>query len=45
MGGAIADIDVAEGAETTIKFASLAADGPTGGFFYLNEPLPWLASQ
>jgi Enoyl-(Acyl carrier protein) reductase len=35
MGGAIANIDVVEGAQTTIKFASLPADGPTGGFFYL----------
>lgn len=41
MGGEVADLDIAEGARTTIMFASLPDDGPTGGFFYLDERLPW----
>jgi len=41
MGSQEADLDAAEGARTSVMFACLPDDGPTGGFFYLNERLPW----
>jgi NAD(P)-dependent dehydrogenase (short-subunit alcohol dehydrogenase family) len=41
MGGGGADMSVAEGAETVVKYATLGADGPTGGFFFQDERLPW----
>jgi NAD(P)-dependent dehydrogenase (short-subunit alcohol dehydrogenase family) len=41
MGSEHADLDLAEGARTAVKYASLGEDGPTGGFFYLDERLPW----
>lgn len=34
-------ISVVEGARTAVQLAMLPADGPTGGFFHLNDPLPW----
>jgi len=41
MGGAGADLEVSEGGKTSAQLATLGADGPTGGFFFLGEPLPW----
>ncbi len=41
MGSSLAHLDIGEGARTTLLYASLADDGPTGGFFYLDERLPW----
>ncbi len=41
MGSDVADLSVEEGARTAIIYASLPDDGPTGGFFYLSERLPW----
>jgi NAD(P)-dependent dehydrogenase (short-subunit alcohol dehydrogenase family) len=41
MGGAIADLDLVEGSRTTVQFATLPPEGPTGGFFFLNERIPW----
>jgi NAD(P)-dependent dehydrogenase (short-subunit alcohol dehydrogenase family) len=41
MGSEHAELDIAEGARTAIVYASLDADGPTGGFFHLDQPLPW----
>ena len=41
MGGSIADLDASEGSQTTVRFASLPADGPTGGFYFLGEQIPW----
>lgn len=32
---------VAEGAEIIVRMAQVAPDGPTGGFFDVNGPLPW----
>lgn len=32
---------VERGAKTAVELATLAADGPTGGFFHLGKPLPW----
>jgi NAD(P)-dependent dehydrogenase (short-subunit alcohol dehydrogenase family) len=41
MGGSAAPMEVSEGGKTSVQLATLAADGPTGGFFHLGEPLPW----
>ncbi|KPI86891.1 putative short chain dehydrogenase [Leptomonas seymouri] len=41
MGGADADLEVTEGAETSVYLATLRSDGPTGGFFHKGEQLPW----
>ena len=41
MGGAGADLDVSEGGKTSAWLATLPADGPTGGYFHLGQPLPW----
>lgn len=41
MGGDAADLEMEEGARTALIYASLADDGPTGGFFHLHERLPW----
>ncbi|MFF2089202.1 SDR family oxidoreductase [Paenibacillus sp. NPDC058174] len=41
MGGARANVDIVEGSRTSIIMATLPADGPTGGFFHLENPLPW----
>jgi len=41
MGGASAPMAVADGAKTSVKFATLPADGPTGGYYHLDQPLPW----
>lgn len=41
MGSEHAELDVERGARTTIRYASLDADGPTGGFFFLDDGLPW----
>ena len=32
---------IEDGARTTVQYATLAEDGPTGGFFFLGERLPW----
>lgn len=41
MGGDNAPMSVAEGADTAVWLATLADDGPTGGFFRARKPLPW----
>ncbi|WP_454726824.1 MULTISPECIES: SDR family oxidoreductase [Cupriavidus] len=41
MGGEQANMSVEDGARTVVKYASLGGDGPTGGFFFLDERLPW----
>ncbi len=41
MGGAEADLELSEGAKTSVELATLAPDGPSGGFFHLGQPLPW----
>lgn len=32
---------VEEGAEVIVRFATLGADGPTGGYFGAEGPIPW----
>ncbi|CUG54018.1 short chain dehydrogenase, putative, partial [Bodo saltans] len=34
-------LKVEEGAETSVFLATLGGDGPTGGYFYKRDPLPW----
>jgi NAD(P)-dependent dehydrogenase (short-subunit alcohol dehydrogenase family) len=41
MGGAGADLDITEGGKTSALLATLADDGPTGGFFHLGQSVPW----
>ena len=41
MGGDGADLDISEGGKTSAWLATLPADGPTGGYFHLGQPLPW----
>ena len=41
LGGQDAPMTAAEGAKTAVALATLPADGPSGQFFHLGEPLPW----
>lgn len=41
MGGERATMSVEDGAGTAVQYATLGEDGPTGGFFFLDERLPW----
>jgi NAD(P)-dependent dehydrogenase (short-subunit alcohol dehydrogenase family) len=41
MGGENAPMELSEGGKTSAQLATLAADGPSGGFFHLGQPLPW----
>lgn len=41
MGGGQATMSVEEGAAIAVRYASLDATGPTGGFFFGEERLPW----
>lgn len=41
MGGQEAPIELEDGAKTSVRLALLADDGPTGGFFHLDEKVPW----
>jgi NAD(P)-dependent dehydrogenase (short-subunit alcohol dehydrogenase family) len=41
MGGPDAPRTVEQGADTAVWLATLADDGPTGGFFRDRQPLPW----
>ena len=41
MGGEGAPMEVSDGAKTSIRLATLDADGPTGGFFHEERTIPW----
>ena len=41
LGGPSAAMDLDQGGRTSVQLAMLPADGPTGGYFHLGEPLPW----
>jgi NAD(P)-dependent dehydrogenase (short-subunit alcohol dehydrogenase family) len=41
MGGEAAPLEVADGAKTSVWLATLPNDGPTGGYFFNGEALPW----
>lgn len=41
MGGESAPMEIVDGAKTSVWLSTLPADGPTGGFFHLQDRLPW----
>jgi len=41
MGGSKAPLDVVEGSRTSVHFATLPWNGPTGGYFRADEAIPW----
>jgi NAD(P)-dependent dehydrogenase (short-subunit alcohol dehydrogenase family) len=41
MGGPAAPMEVSEGGKTSVLLATLPDDGPTGGYFHLDKPMPW----
>ncbi len=41
MGGEQAPMELTDGSKTSVALATLSADGPTGGFFHMGQPLPW----
>jgi NAD(P)-dependent dehydrogenase (short-subunit alcohol dehydrogenase family) len=41
MGGDQAPMELSEGGKTSAELATLAADGPTGGYFHLGKAIPW----
>jgi NAD(P)-dependent dehydrogenase (short-subunit alcohol dehydrogenase family) len=41
MGSDAAPMEIVDGAKTEVALATLATDGPTGGYVHLGETLPW----
>src|SRR6266404_5546821 len=41
MGGEGAQMEIAEGAKTSVALATLGADGPNGAYVHMGETLPW----
>ena len=41
MGGESAPMELSEGGKTSAALATLPADGPSGGYFHMGQPLPW----
>jgi NAD(P)-dependent dehydrogenase (short-subunit alcohol dehydrogenase family) len=41
MGGEGAQMEIVDGAKTSVQLATLPEDGPTGGYFHMGEALPW----
>lgn len=41
MGGEGAPMEIVDGAKTSVQLATLAEDGPNGGYFHMGEPIPW----
>ena len=41
MGGEGAQMEIEDGAKTTVALATLPASGPTGAYLHMGEPLPW----
>ncbi len=41
MGGENATLELSDGGKTSVRLALLPDNGPTGGFFHLDETLPW----
>ena len=41
MNGGEGEIEVGEGARSSVQMALIGNDGPTGSFTYLGEVLPW----
>jgi len=41
MGGEGAQMEIEDGAKTSVALATLGADGPNGAYVHMGEPLPW----
>lgn len=41
MGTSAAPMEISDGAKTSVRLATLPDDGPTGGYFHMNDALPW----
>lgn len=41
MGGEGANMEIEEGAKTSVALATLGPDGPNGGYLHMGETLPW----
>ena len=41
LGGPGAPMELADSPKTSVRLATLGADGPSGGFFHENDALPW----
>lgn len=41
MNGGEGEIEISEGARSSVGMALIGADGPNGSFTYLGEVLPW----
>jgi NAD(P)-dependent dehydrogenase (short-subunit alcohol dehydrogenase family) len=41
LGTDAAPLEVTDGARTSVNLATLGPDGPTGGFFHLDQKFPW----
>ena len=41
MGGAGAQMEITDGAKTSVELALLGDDGPTGAYIHMGKPLPW----
>ena len=41
MGGEGAQMELVDGAKTSVELATLPDDGPTGGYFHMGKALPW----
>ena len=41
MGGQNAHLELVDGAKTSVRLATLGEDGPTGGYFYMDDVLAW----
>jgi NAD(P)-dependent dehydrogenase (short-subunit alcohol dehydrogenase family) len=41
MGGEGAQMEIVDGAKTSVELATLPDNGPTGGYFHMGKALPW----
>lgn len=41
MGTDAAPLEIPDGAKTTVRLATLTEDGPSGGYFHMDQTLPW----
>jgi NAD(P)-dependent dehydrogenase (short-subunit alcohol dehydrogenase family) len=41
MGTDAAPMEIPDGAKTSVRLATLPEDGPTGGYFHMEDALPW----
>lgn len=41
LGGEGAPMEIVDGAKTSVRLATLPDDGPSGGYFFLDQTLPW----